>query len=410
MSIKQIYEIPDGITVTSGLNVYVDFCSDMFNTSTTESNKATIVRTNGATFSYLSVYVSSNTFGIVSNVNFRKNSAAGNQSVSVTASTTGRFQDTSNTDVVATNDTVNLNIIVGADAGSAAFENISIVSSPTTNWRMFGFNSGNNIAAAAIYKSVSGFASTTTETLAQNKFRTAGTLKKAQAIISTNTAETNNTVGIRINAATKNISMSITALTTGSFEDTSNTDAVVSEDLVNWITTNTGNSTLASIFKVEFVADDSKINQVLMHLGGVAVGDGVTSYIDISGRGQGNATEANRQVSIDFNYTVSTLEVYISSNATTSNSTCDFRVGATTPAGSPSVSITSGTTGYFSDLSSTYNGASADLVDHRIVNGGGGSLTIVGSGMLMNETQAAAPPPAVITSRSKKKMLLGVGL
>jgi hypothetical protein len=69
-------------------------------------------------YSNLSCYVSANTVTAASSYKFRKNGGNGNQSVTITASTTGFFTDASNTDTVVATDTVNTMITTGATGTS----------------------------------------------------------------------------------------------------------------------------------------------------------------------------------------------------------------------------------------------------------------------------------------------------
>lgn len=400
MSIKQIYTCPDTLGLAPAVTKCFDITSDIFSTSLTEADKAAVIRTDGGTFSNMSVYVSANTLSINATVEFRKNSGAGNLTVTLTSSTTGLFVDSTHSDSISVGDTINYRSVVGAGTGAATIQFANIVFSPSSNWRLFGYNSNQNFGAANIYRAISGFSNDSAEANSRNKFRTAGTLQKSQIIVTTNTSAVDDVIVMRINGASVNLTMTVTALTTGSFEDTTHTDAVAVNDLVNWMTTNTGGTVTASICKVEFVATSSTVTPQLAHIGGINVTAGNTTYVNTSGRYFNNATEVNRQCPVDFNYTCSDLEINVSANATTSNSTFDLRVNGASSA--LTVTVTSGTTGFFQDVTHTVTGSNGDLINYRVVNGGGGTLSFVSSDMLMNETQSAA------TGRTSRLALLGV--
>jgi len=386
-SIKQIYiSSGSGVSLTSGLDTFATFNGSQ-NLNTTETNKEQYLRVNGGTYSHLAARISANTLDQNTSVKFRKNGATGNQVVTITAATTGLFQDTSNTDVCATDDRIAVEYVVPAASGSATLNFSSVVSSPSSNYRIYSKDNGGNIAGTGIYISLVGGGTGPTDDFHHSRFRVAGTLKKAQVTVSANTSVSDNTLSIWKNNALGNIAVVITALTTGRFEDTAGEDSITSTDFVSWKGQNTGNTITATVIAVEFSSNDAAINEIIAHING-AVSDGATLYANISGQANGAATELLFETPIDFDYTASKLETHVRVNATTSASTLSFRVGAASPGGVPSITITAGTTGFFSDLSSEYTGASGDLVDYRIVNGGGGSLTIGSASMLMNEVQA----------------------
>ncbi len=385
-SIKQVNISRANATLSTGLDTYVTLDNGA-STSTTEADKGQFLRVSGTTFSRLTSRISANTLNINSNVNFRVGSAPGNETVTITNSTTGLFVDSSNTDVCALNALIDLEYKVGVATGSATLDFTSVTSSPSSNWRIYGQNAGGNIASTNIYRALSGNGQGTSgnENLAQQKFRTAGTLKKGQVNISTNTATSDNPITSRINGSPGTIIMTVLGLSTGVTEDTTHSDSISVSDLVNWNTTSLTGSTAAPLLGVEFVANDASVNEILGHLN-VTVADGTTVYNVISALGTAVSTELISETPIDFAYTVSNLETFISVNSTSSTSSFSFRVGAGSPAGVPSATITSGTTGFFID-STSYTGSSGDLVDYRIINGGGGSMNVRTFGILMNEVQ-----------------------
>lgn len=99
-------------------------------TVTTES-QAQIPPGYDVTFSNLRIYISSNTYSAAGTLRFRNAGADGNQSVSLTASTTGWFEDTSNSDLVAAADQFAVSI-VGGTSGSITMRSVGITMLPTT--------------------------------------------------------------------------------------------------------------------------------------------------------------------------------------------------------------------------------------------------------------------------------------
>ena len=115
------------------------------------------------------------------------------------------------------------NIVFTGTGSYTQYQWASIATSvaSTTNYFPLGCNSSTGIA----------------ESIAQVVFRDTGTLKNGFASATANTRSTATTVTSRINAAPGNISVSITASTTGVFEDTVNTDSITSGIAVNMATT-----------------------------------------------------------------------------------------------------------------------------------------------------------------------------
>jgi hypothetical protein len=70
-----------------------------------------------ATMSNFRVYMGYNALNGTSTARTRKNSTNGNQSVSIPAATTGDFEDTSNTDSIASGDRFNYQIVTGGTSG-----------------------------------------------------------------------------------------------------------------------------------------------------------------------------------------------------------------------------------------------------------------------------------------------------
>lgn len=409
MSIKQIYVCSSsGTTLNINDTQYISFPDAMFRNAT-ESVKTYPVKIDSGVSSNLCAFVTANTLSANGTIVFRKTSGDGAQSITITAGVTGRFQDNTNTDSVSVDDSISYKWNAPAGTGSATFTSITSVFSPDSNFRMYADAAGVTLTTTAQCLPISGGNFSTTDALeanAQCKFRTAGTLRNARINVTSNASTANVNLVSRVNGADGGISLNITALTTGVYLDDSGTDSISVSDLVNFRNpgTTTGNIGEQGI-QVEFLASDSADNQVIGAANNTCT-DGVTRYLPISNAfTSGNLTEANAQIPIDFDYTIKSLEVYVSANATTSNSTIDQRVDTGGGASSTALTatITSGTTGYFSDLTHTVTGNSGDLINTRVVNGGGGTIIYHGIGYVMRETQAAP------VGRTSRLALLGVG-
>ncbi len=404
MSIKQVYVACNGATVFNAATTTYFPINAQLNASVTEANRYHYLRPNGGTFSHMAFYVSANTLDTNGTITLRKNGAGGlNQTVTITAGVTGLFQDTTNSDALSTDDAVNYQWVVSGGTGSATIEFASITLSPSSNFRMYGAEQGAiSLTTANVYRHINSNGTSATETDVQQKFRQGGTLSQGEVYLTANTSITNTVLTSRINGADGTIVVTCTALTTGLFRDSTHSDTVASTDLVDWVISGyTALSTVtATFYDVAFTSSDTSLNQ-LSCATNLSIADGTTRYFPISGTLGAKTTEVLIQTPINFDYTINNLEVYIPTNATTSASTLDLRVGASSS--TLSVSITAGTTGYFSDTSHTVTGSSGDLLNCRLVNGGGGALILRQYGMVMGETQAAPT-----TGRTSRLALLGV--
>lgn len=96
---------------------------------------------------------------------------------------------------------------------------------------------------AAGFVSLVGYNNYTTEAQSQAAMPCAGTLKNVRLKVPINSNTNNGTVKSRINGADGNITVTVTASTTGTFSDTSNTDTIAAADLVCYSATQaaTGN-------------------------------------------------------------------------------------------------------------------------------------------------------------------------
>src|SRR5229473_3056509 len=93
----------------------------------------------------------------------------------------------------------------------------------------------------------------TTEANAQYKVNDTLTAKNLLAQVATNAVTAATTLSTRKNGATGNLTVSITALTTGAFEDTTNSDSLVVGDQFNYtFTLGSANSLGISIISVTF--------------------------------------------------------------------------------------------------------------------------------------------------------------
>lgn len=387
---------------------YITIANASLQSGTTENNTEITNRISG-TFSHLYCRVIANDRG-ASTLTFRKNNAAGNMTVSIGASATGEFEDTSNTDSVAAADEYNARLVTGAGGTVFSLRVVAACFQADSGDAMRYSNAGNgsvSTASTTFYVPIYGDnqVTATTEAGTEQRFRTGGTLKNLCIMVSTNT-RTSSTIRSRINGANGNISLAFTG--TGLFEDTAHSDTIASGDLVNWsITTGTGTATCTfTTWSADFVPTAQAY-----HLGirsqnfTTTYAAGTTRYECVGGRLAGNnTTESDIQTKNRDSYDVSHLWVYAPANTLTATSTVTFRKNAADTA--VTVSIGSGATGEFEDTTNTVSIVADDEINYSIVAGGTGTnITITFISVLLT-----VPSAGVSAWFPNSLMMVGVGV
>lgn len=356
------------------------FCAPR-ESNTSEALSQSRLRAAG-TISNLWFRISSNSCSAASTFKSRIAGANGNISISVNASTSGTFEDASNTDVIAADALVDFDFTAGAGTGSFLLRSYAFVFNADSNTVFRTGNTGvglNGASFTGYFNLIGGGATATTvENETQQEVPAAGTLKNMFVYVSGNARTTTTTIKTRVNGADGNVTVSIVAAATGIFEDTSNTDTISAGDEINGkYTTGTGTEVITVAFvavSLETTTGQSVVGSGMDTPGGVVVTTGTTRYWGLGAGGNVDTTESDASVKALLARTVSKLWAGVVANATTSASTLDFRVNSASSA--LTVSITAGTTGEFSDATNSVAIVATDVINVRVVNGGGGSLGI----------------------------------
>jgi hypothetical protein len=346
--------------------------------STTEANYKRTVRSAGTYSNMLVRVFSSNSTG-ASTMTFRKNGAGGNQTVSIGIAATGEFEDTTHNDAVVATDLIDLEIVIGA---AVAFRTsvMQCVFAPTSNTAIsHGLDSLTTTATSTTvfgkYVGGAATASATETTSQQFKMKAAGTIKNLNVVVTTNGRADATTVGSRLNGAPGALTVSINAAATGQFEDTTHSDTVVADDLVDrYVTVGTGSGTFTASIYNDFETSDGTTQNVA---GGPAtILQNVTNYLALMGEAVNSVTtESDSQQKAGVTCTLSKLEIHLSANTVSASSTLTSRKNA--GAGGQSVSITASTTGWFEDASNSDSIVATDEIGAQLVTGAGGTSMVV---------------------------------
>lgn len=375
-------------------------------TNSTESFRAAMVRAPG-TYDYLTVMVSANSLSGTIVIGSRVNSAAGNQTLTVSAGTTGTFQDTTHNDALSAGQTFDYEAVGAVGTGTATFQHFSMRFAATTNSAMkYGCGNGQVYATASstYYSPIAGHnpaESGSGEANYQQKFLTSATLRNAQAIATVNARTTDTVIRSRIGGANGNLVVTVVALTTGSFEDSSNSDALSSGSLVALsVTTGSGVGSQT----IGHLACDVLYPSNVAHW--FSSGDGTFAINQVASAGNnvfmspqgrclsGEVTEANcaMQNTLVDTQTMSNMAVYVPSTGASSGDTVTFTSRVNSAAGNQSIAVSAGTSGYFEDT--THSDALAQGQTLSMRSASGGSLGTRGFFTVYSFKATGPAPPA----------------
>lgn len=349
-------------------------CGSDLTSSGTEANRAVIYRTAG-TISRLYTTILTNDRG-ASTLRVRKNGADGNLSIAIGASTTGEFEDTTNSDTAASGDVFNTRVTTGAGGTTFTFRVIRAVFQSTTDTVTILGCSGINVTGANVFAPLgNSTGSAGTESNNQHTSPIAFTWKNFGVFVSANTRDAAITYLTRRNTANGNQTVSIGSTLTGWFEDLVNTDSVAVGDLINYqgVTAGTAGTVTVQIVKTEALTTNKQF--LIPVSGNAAIAAATTTYTLRAGNFSENATESNQVSDAGAAYTFSRLSCLISANTVNEASTYRFRKNAAN--GNIAVSVTGLTTGHFTDTTNTDPIAVSDSLAYQMVTGATGtSLTM----------------------------------
>ena len=344
--------------ISGSTSYYIPLGNVCNNNLTTESQVQSTERAS-ATYSKLYALIQANSRTTASTLRFRKNGANGNQSASITASTTGTFQDATNTDSVVATDLTCVSLTTGTGTASQTVASVGVEYTPNSGClsKYVAYNngiapsvSGSGVTSHACLAGTWATIFQSADTDVRFPVRAAGTISNCFVNISSNTYTTATTAGIRKTGAAGNNSVSITASTTGTFEDTSHTDSVGTSDYLSlYITTGSDSSHSLSFRWGGALFTSSGTNSDLVAWVSNTKARGTTSntYVHVTGDfGMlGTTTESICQDAILFSCRLSNLRV----RASTLNSITTWTMRINGANGNQSVSTPASGSGVFED-------------------------------------------------------------
>ncbi len=346
----------------------------------------------GGMVSNLYLKIAVNTLDVSATITTQKNGSAGNQSILIGAGLTGEFYDSVNSDTVVSGDSLVAQIAAGAGTGGISPATIGVVFTATDN--LSTYLSTNAISRAFEGAGADQFSGpgltdlTSTEAHGQVRIPTAGTMKNLFFVVTLNGDPSPETITSRINGVDGTLVLSIPSMTTGAFEDTTHSDVLAENDLYGYRVTRTGSVAATAWGFGTITVNFESTNGMFFVAGGAVVGQllttGLTRYFLIF---ELRTLEADQQYRLFNSHKFDKLRLYLTSNATTSPSTFDFRKNEVSTA--LAISIGAGLTGAFTDDTNSVFGIPGDRIVMRFINGGGGNLTMTTQSMRVE----AAPVP-----------------
>ncbi len=211
----------------------------------TESTREYTIGEGNVTWADLSLGLAINTRSDTSVARVRIDQTDGNQIISVLAAATGTHEDTSNTDTISANQEINWDLSTGAGTGDIRFGVLwgNLISTDSQWFTCIHGNDQRVLDNVTAWWPIRGsmsaekFTETETDVAAASDFTSEELIANVSRMVGSVTV----TISFRINAADGNQSVELTGVSI--VTDTSNTDAVVAGDDINFQTTSPAGGT-----------------------------------------------------------------------------------------------------------------------------------------------------------------------
>lgn len=326
------------------------------NTAGVDTSDNRIDNRSAVTVKNYTLNVYNNTRTVTSTFRDRKNGTNGSVAISISSSTTGWFEDNTNTTSISVGD--DTEIMIDSDSsnsGRVDFNTSAIMT--TTDQRIFintsRMNSTSMSDSTTYYMTMSGSPSTltTTEDDVERRVKVAGTFKNMQIDCSTHRGDTG-TLRTRINNSNGNSVISITG--SGKLQDTTNTDTISVDDDINFsITSGTGSGTYrAWILGGQWENTNDKFPLITGNQVPTSISFNVTYYGGFGSGAVSNTTEGNTEARFRTPIILNNLSTRVTTNTITTSATT-FKIRKNQADGNSSISVSASSTGYFEDTTNS---------------------------------------------------------
>jgi len=338
----------------------------------TEANVQTDINSS-VTFSNYWVSVGANTIAVATTVRLRKNGANGNEAISIPASTTGKFEDTSNTDSISAGDLVDFATVTGGSSGYTQIMHRVLSAADTPPQVLLSYSGYGTAYNSTRYCTIVGQgAYAAGEGDFKWRSRKSWTVSHLRVYVPTNTCNNSSTYRLRKNGANGNESVSVPASTTGAFEDNSNTDSIASGDQLNYqlATGGTSGSITTAVTQCQCAQPAGNFHPLITADEGTTLYALQVRYVPVFGDIYNDTftSESNAQCKSGSSTKLSNFFVRLISNSCDGAST--FRTRKNGANGNLSVSVPASTYGEFEDTSDVDELVSDDLINYQQTAGG----------------------------------------
>lgn len=268
-AVSRIAAFVAGTTVNATLYLSLGGTVEPYIANTTSEAQAQYTAKYSGTASNLFANVISNA-STTATVRFRKNGGNGNQTFTITASSTGFFEDTSNTDTFTSGDTIDYSYARGDTGATTAWIGANIEDSSTSKYVAMGQSDEFNHAATDIWYAFAGGTQSVESPSGQNSMQQSAIGSNLQVSVRNNGGNGTTTIISRKNTANGAMSVSITAGSTGIFTDDSNTDTLAIDDEYGTKWSENGSSGLLDQNFIAFVVADTTVTSSIKTFNGLA--------------------------------------------------------------------------------------------------------------------------------------------
>lgn len=327
------------------------------------------------TLSQFAVRVSANGRGTSTTLRTCINGSLGSQTLTVPASTTGWFEDTSNTDSISANDLLCWAAVSSTGTGTLSATHAQIVFEASSGARQIWVardTGAFNQSATLAYNTVNGGTSSN-GTWILTRAPDAGTWSRLACYISSNTLTTSiTTLRSVINGSNGNQIVQVPAGSTGWFEDTTNSDTIAQSDTLT--ISRQGNGTGSGLGNIGVVRSMwSPTNGRMLGGSSSALSRSMvasaTRYLNLWGGHAISATESDVQSKVPYACEAGRFRLRIISGPFTTAS-ATFRLKINGSYGNASITVPVSTNGAFEDTTNTDTIAAGDALAVEHVNSG----------------------------------------
>lgn len=321
--------------------------------------------------------------------------ANGNLTITTTSSPAGEFSDTTHSDTITAGTLVDAHFANGSGGTTTTYGTTGVNFLPTISTvieNVCNHGASSWFTTAASTTSFMGplgghqALSTTTEANVQQEIQAAVSIAAMFVFIQTNGRSTTGTFSSRVNGANGNLTISVTAGTTGLLEDTTHSDIPAVGDLFNLAyTSGTGaGSMILDMSGVMTVSTKGQWHSMGGDAAGVGFGAASTLVTGIGGATT-NQTTANRastvQTTCGLTETATRIAFFLPTNTSAGSTTVALAKGGT--ASALTATATSAATGWFTDTTHSVSVTATDKLDVAITQTSGvGTATLNAYNML----------------------------